>query len=351
MNESFKIEAVPQRLMFKRPARTSRGVYITRRLWEIQILKPDDLSILGVGECAPLPGLSREYGESYTAKISKACRKLEQEGYIDFESLRRYPSVLFGLETASRHFEAGGWRHFDTPFSRGEAGIPINGLIWMGDYKYMLDQVDEKLEAGFRCIKLKIGSIDFDKELSLIRHIREHVSAKEVEIRVDANGAFQPAKVMDKLERLAELELHSIEQPIRPGQWDKMARLAGTSPLPVALDEELIACNTPDQKRRLLETIHPQYIVLKPTLHGGFAGCEEWIQLAEEILGSTPEKPRWWVTSALESQVGLNAIAQWCATLGNPMPQGLGTGEIFKNDNRRLVVRKGDTLWFNGEEG
>ena len=221
-----------------------------------------------------------------------------------------------------RHYEQGGWRHYDTPFSQGQAGIPINGLIWMGDYKYMLEQVEEKMKEGFRCVKLKIGAIDFDRELSLLKH---------------------------KLKRLAEMDLHSIEQPIRAGQLEEMARLAAESPLPIALDEELIGCNAPDEKRRLLETIHPQYIILKPSLHGGIAGCTEWVHLAETILGSTPEQPKWWVTSALESQIGLNAIAQWCATLGNPLPQGLGTGEIFKDDKHKLIQRKGDTIWFTND--
>ena len=219
----------------------------------------------------------------------------------------------------------------------------------MGDYKYMLEQVEEKMKEGFRCVKLKIGAIDFDRELSLLKHIRAHFSAKEIELRVDANGAFTPSEAMDKLKRLAEMDLHSIEQPIRAGQLEEMAHLAAESPLPIALDEELIGCNAPDEKRRLLETIHPQYIILKPSLHGGIAGCTEWVHLAETILGSTPERPKWWVTSALESQIGLNAIAQWCATLGNPLPQGLGTGEIFKDDKHKLIQRKGDTIWFSND--
>ena len=213
----------------------------------------------------------------------------------------------------------------------------------------MLEQVEEKMKEGFRCVKLKIGAIDFDRELSLLKHIRAHFSAKEIELRVDANGAFTPSEAMDKLKRLAEMDLHSIEQPIRAGQLEEMARLAAESPLPIALDEELIGCNAPDEKQRLLETIHPKYIILKPSLHGGISGCTEWIHLAETILGSTPEQPKWWVTSALESQIGLNAIAQWCATLGNPLPQGLGTGEIFKDDKHTLIQRKGDTIWFTND--
>ena len=325
----YKTEVVPRCLTFKRPAGTSRGVYTTRKLWEVRIRKEDEPSVIGIGECAPLPDLSCDYGVDYEITLSKACLDLEHEGYVDTESLRHYPSILFGLETAMRHSEQGGWRHYDTSFSRGQAGIPINGLIWMGDYKYMLEQVEEKMKEGFRCVKLKIGAIDFDRELSLLKHIRTHFSAKEIELRVDANGAFTPPEAMDKLKRLAEMDLHSIEQPIRAGQLEEMAHLAAESPLPIALD--------------------PQYIILKPSLHGGISGCTEWIHLAEAILGSTPEQPKWWVTSALESQIGLNAIAQWCATLGNPLPQGLGTGEIFKDDKHRLIQRKGDTIWFTND--
>ena len=174
----YKTEVVPRCLTFKQPAGTSRGVYTTRKLWEVRIRKEDEPSVIGIGECAPLPDLSCYYGVDYEITLSKACLDLEHEGYVDTESLRHYPSILFGQETAMRHYEQGGWRHYDTPFSRGQAGIPINGLIWMGDYKYMLEQVEEKMKEGFRCVKLKIGAIDFDRELSLLKHIRAHFSAK-----------------------------------------------------------------------------------------------------------------------------------------------------------------------------
>jgi hypothetical protein len=248
------------------------------------------------------------------------------------ESLRDYPSMLFGLETAFRHMEAGGLRLWETPFSRGEAGIAINGLIWMGGYKDMLRQVEGKLEAGFRCLKLKIGAIDFDSELALLGHIRRHFAAGEVEIRLDANGAFSPSEAMDRLSRLAEYDIHSVEQPVRSGQWDVMARLSALSPVPVALDEELIGCNRREDKRRLIGHIRPRYIVLKPSLHGGISGCLEWIEEA------TRQGAAYWVTSALESNVGLNAIAQWCATLGPSMAQGLGTGSLF-TDNVGLPLQ------------
>ena len=326
----YRIEVVPRCLTFKRPAGTSRGVYTTRKLWEVRIRKEDEPSVIGIGECAPLPDLSCDYGVDYEITLSKACLDLEQKGYVDTESLRHYPSILFGLEMAMRHYEQGGWRHYDTPFSRGQAGIPINGLIWMGDYKYMLEQVEEKMKEGFRCVKLKIGAIDFDRELSLLKHIRTHFSAKEIELRVDANGAFTPPEAMDKLKaaRRDGLTFHRAAYPCRAvgRNGTPCGRVTPSHRSRRGTD----ALYAPDEKRRLLETIHPQYIILKPSLHGGISGCTEWIHLAEAILGSTPEQPKWWVTSALESQIGLNAIAQWCATLGNPLPQGLGTGESFQ---------------------
>lgn len=230
---------------------------------------------------------------------------------------------------------------WDTAFSRGETGIPINGLIWMGDFNKMLAQIETKMNAGFRCIKLKIGAINFEEELALLRHIRAHFSSNEIELRVDANGAFAPVDAMEKLKRLSELDLHSIEQPIRAGQWEEMARLTSESPLPIALDEELIGCNTPVEKRKLLSVIRPQYIILKPSLHGGISGGNEWIAEARrQHIG-------WWITSALESNIGLNAIAQWCATFDNPLPQGLGTGLLFTdNVEMPLEIRK-DCLWFD----
>jgi o-succinylbenzoate synthase len=295
----------------------------------------------GVGECAPLFDLSCDYNENYEQNLEHFCRKLEMDGFLDIEPLRPYPSILFGLETAMRQLEQGSFRLWNTPFSHGEKGIPINGLIWMGDYDYMLRQIEIKMQQGFRCIKVKIGNIDFDKELDLLRHIRKHYGADKITLRVDANGAFSPDDAPDKLKRLAELDLHSIEQPIRAGQWDKMARLTAATPLPIALDEELIGVNSPDEKKRLLETIKPQYIILKPTLHGGITGATEWIELASTMqIG-------WWITSALESNIGLNAIAQWCATFNPEMPQGLGTGALYTNNVTMPLSIKGDCLWYD----
>lgn len=336
-----KIDIIPRLLHFKQPAGTSRGVYTTRKVWYLHLTSPDYPGRTGIGECAPLPVLSCDDLPDYEDILVKACRRLEDcGGDLDVESLRNYPSILFGLETAVRHFRIGSWALYDTAFSRGKAGVPINGLIWMGDFDKMLSQIEKKMEAGFRCIKLKIGAINFEEELALLRHIRTRFSSKEIELRVDANGAFSPVDAMEKLKRLSELDLHSIEQPIRAGQWEEMARLTSESPLPIALDEELIGCNTLEGKQKLLSAIRPQYIILKPSLHGGVCGGNEWISEAEK------RQIGWWITSALESNIGLNAIAQWCATFDNPLPQGLGTGLLFTdNVEMPLEIRK-DCLWF-----
>lgn len=336
----YTINIIPRILHFKQPAGTSRGTYTTRKVWYIYLSTTEYPERVGVGECAPLPKLSCDDLPDYEQILCNACRCLEQTGELDTEALRDYPSILFGLETALRHYETQSWALWDTPFSRGETGIPINGLIWMGDFNRMLQQIEVKMQSGYRCIKLKIGAINFEEELALLKHIRAHYSAREIELRVDANGAFSPIDAMEKLNRLAELELHSIEQPIRAGQWEEMARLTADTPLPIALDEELIGCNTPEGKQDLLTSVRPQYIILKPSLHGGISGGNEWIAEAEK------QHIGWWITSALESNIGLNAIAQWCATFRNPLPQGLGTGLLFTdNIEMPLEIRK-DCLWF-----
>lgn len=337
----YHIGIIPKTLHFKQPAGTSRGIYTIRHVWYLYLTSDEDPSRLGIGECAPLPALSCDDLPDYEDILKKCCVRFERSGKLDKEILRPYPSVLFGLETAMRHYESGSYALWNTDFSRGERGIPINGLIWMGDYKSMLKQIEYKMQSGFRCIKLKIGAIGFEEELALLKHIRSHFTAKEVELRVDANGAFTPGEALDKLCRLAELDLHSIEQPIRAGQWEEMERLVHLSPLPIALDEELIGVNDLLLKEKLLDMVQPQYIILKPSLHGGMYGVEEWIREADK------RRIGWWITSALESNIGLNAIAQWCATFDNPRPQGLGTGALFTdNVDMPLEIRK-DCLWFN----
>ncbi len=337
---TFKTTIRPSILHFKQPAGTSRGVYNTRKVWYVGITSVEEPQRIGLGECAPLPNLSCDDLPDYEDILNEACKQLELTGVIDKEALRPYPSILFGLETALLHFQANSFALWDTPFSRGESGIPINGLIWMGDYAQMFRQIEKKMELGFRCIKLKIGAINFEEELSLLRHIRKHFTAREVELRVDANGAFSPEDAMNKLNRLAELDIHSIEQPIRAGQLDDMARLVKESPIPIALDEELIGVTSLSGKAELLDKINPQYIILKPSLHGGICGSTEWIDEAEK------RNIGWWITSTLESNIGLNAIAQWCATLSTTLPQGLGTGMLFTDNVEMPLVIREDKLWY-----
>lgn len=340
----FSIKIIPYTLLFKQPAGTSRGIYREHHIWYILFLDKEDDTHFGIGECAPLHDLSFDYDAGYADRLVSFCQITEKNQRVDTELLREHPSILFGLETAFRHYQQRSWQLWESPFSRGEAGISINGLIWMGDFSEMRQRIESIIENGFRCIKLKIGAIDFEKEIELLHLIRSHYSVKEVELRVDANGGFQKSEVMEKLHRLAELDIHSIEQPIRAGDWEEMARICHNTPLPIALDEELIGIHNSVDKRKLLETTRPQYIILKPTLHGGISGSSEWITLANELgIG-------WWITSALESNIGLNSVAQWCATLGNPMRQGLGTGSLYVNNIPLPLEIRVDQLWLNPNE-
>ena len=339
----IKSEIIPYKLHFKQPAGTSRGVYLIRKVWYIK-LTDTETGRTGIGECAPLPNLSCDDIPEYETILRNHCLSIENTETIDYKSLRHYPSMLFGIETAMLHLNSGSLAFWNTPFSQGKEGITINGLIWMGNFEEMYNRLEEKMKAGFKCIKLKIGAIDFNKELQLLSHIREHFSPEDIEIRVDANGAFSPSDAMDKLKELCRFDIHSIEQPIRQGQWDKMAELCTTTPLPIALDEELIGVNNTEDKIKLLDTICPQYIILKPSLHGGIHGSEEWINLAKERgIG-------YWITSALESNIGLNAIAQWTATQEHNLPQGLGTGQLFTDNINSPLYIKGERLWFDTEK-
>jgi len=325
-------------LHFRQPAATSRGVYTERKSWFVRL---SDGEREGLGECAPLPDLSCDASPQYGEVLDRFCAAYCQTGEIDYEAMRDYPSMLFGLETAELNLRRGDCL-FDTSFSRGEAGIPINGLVWMGSYEEMVQRMEQKLEQGFRCVKLKIGAIGFEQELDLVRRIRERFSFHEVELRLDANGAFPFSEALYKLELLSQYAIHSIEQPIRAGQWSFMAELCRESPLPIALDEELIGVNDPEMKSHLLRVIKPRYIILKPSLHGGMRGCREWIEAArQQGVGS-------WITSALESNVGLNAIAQFAADVygyGIRMPQGLGTGQLFTDNIPMPLEIRGDSLW------
>lgn len=355
-NLPIRVRIIPRLLHFKKPAGTSRGVYLHHRVWYVLLTSPANRSLYGLGECAPLHDLSAEYNENYETILQATAQRVEQSGCLEREQLRDYPSVLFGFESAflSAHASLQGGSHLSllpTPFSRGEAGIPINGLVWMGNYEEMRCRMLQKLREGFRCIKIKIGAIAFKEEIRLLRLLRKDFSADTLQLRVDANGAFSPEVALEKLRELSLYDIHSIEQPIAAGQWDAMARLCRESPVPVALDEELIGVNHPDEKARLLREIRPHYLVLKPSLHGGMAGTEEWMQLSARY--GIP----YWMTSALESNVGLNAVAQWTAFAAEkiwrenapkdapclPSTHGLGTGQLYvKNYTAtRLLIKQG----------
>ena len=340
----YNIDINRHTFRFKQPAGTSRGVYTTRTSRFLELTSADAPGRKGIGECAPLPDLSCDDTAGYDSILGAFCKEFEETGEINYDMMRPYPSMLFGLETALCHFNAGTTAFFDTPFSRGETGIPINGLVWMGTYEEMLGRMEEKLEQGFRCVKLKIGAIDFNAEINLIERIRKRFPAQELELRLDANGAFPFEEALYKLELLSQYAVHSIEQPIKARRWGDMAELCRESPLPIALDEELIGVNNTETKYQMLNIIKPAYIVLKPSLHGGMHGVEEWIRLANEMnIGS-------WITSALESNVGLNAVAQFTAKMYGDrimMPQGLGTGMLFSNNIPMPLEIRNDSLWYS----
>ncbi|EWH13968.1 mandelate racemase/muconate lactonizing protein [Cellulophaga geojensis KL-A] len=320
-------------LDFKRPSGTSRGVLTQKETWFI-ILKNDNKT--GIGECGILRGLSIDDVPNYEEKLNWVCNNIHLGLEVLLNDLTEFPSIQFGLEQAFLSLTADNpFILFENNFSIKEAPIPINGLIWMGEESFMHQQIQQKLKDGFNCIKMKIGAIDFDTEVSLLKSIRKTYKKEEIELRVDANGAFKE-DALDKLKILAELDLHSIEQPIKQGNYAKMKNLCAVTPLPIALDEELIGVFGVTKKKELLQTIQPQYIILKPSLVGGFKGSQEWISLAEKYnIG-------WWVTSALESNIGLNAIAQWTYGLQSKMPQGLGTGSLYTNNfNSPLEVSNG----------
>jgi o-succinylbenzoate synthase len=298
----------------------------------------------GIGESGILRGLSIDDRPDYEEKLQWTCENIHLGKDQLWEALLEFPSIQFGVEMAFQSLESETpFLLFPTDFTNGTKSISINGLVWMGEEAFMKEQIEEKLAQGFRCIKLKIGAIDFDKELQLLRFIREHFTPEQVEIRVDANGAFDENIALDKLIQISEFKLHSIEQPIQKNHTDRMAELCKTSPFPIALDEELIGVFTLEEKEKLLEKIKPQYIILKPSFVGGFRGTQEWISLAEK------HKIGWWITSALESNIGLNAIAQWTFLQHNLMPQGLGTGALYTNNfDCPLEVSQGQ-LWYKKE--
>ena len=329
----------PYILNFKRPSGTSRGVMTTKETWFIKL---ENQGKTGVGECGILRGLSIDDRPDYEAKLKWVCDNIELGLEKLLEELIEFPSIQFGLETAFKSLESEDqFQLFPSEFTKGNDSIPINGLVWMGSEAFMRTQIKEKIESGFNCIKLKIGAIDFQTELEILKSIRKEFSVSDIELRVDANGAFSPVDALEKLKRLSEYHIHSIEQPIKPKQFEAMAQLCKETPLPIALDEELIGVFSTEAKQKLLKTIKPQYIILKPSLVGGFAGSQQWINIAESL------NIKWWITSALESNVGLNAISQWTYTLNSKMPQGLGTGSLFTNNFPSPLKVKNGTLHYD----
>jgi len=326
-------------LNFKRPSGTSRGVLSTKETWFIIL---EENGKRGVGECGILRSLSIDDRPDYEEKLRWTCDNIQLGLEVLLNELIEFPSIQFGLEQAFLSLErANPFVLFPSEFTNSQKAININGLIWMGDEDFMKSQIKDKLAQGFDCIKMKIGAIDFETELKLLQSIRREFSPQDIELRVDANGAFSPENALDKLKRLSDYHLHSIEQPIKQGQFEEMARLCEQTPLPIALDEELIGVFDVAKKRALIQAIHPQYIILKPSLVGGFRGSQEWIDIANE------HQIGWWITSALESNVGLNAISQWTYTLNNPMPQGLGTGSLFTNNFDSPLEVKSGYLHYN----
>ncbi|HEY9116022.1 MAG TPA: o-succinylbenzoate synthase [Bacteroidales bacterium] len=338
----FKAHFKKHTLVFKKPGGTSRGILTTKDSWFI-FLKNENQET-GIGECSIIKGLSIDDRPDFEIKLEEVCKNIENfQLYLD-SGLNDFPAIRFGLEMALLDLKTGGNRVlFSSDFTSGKVGIPINGLIWMGSFLEMKEQIISKIEDGFRCLKLKIGAINFGEEIRLLKLIRKEFSSKELEIRVDANGAFRVNEALEKLKILSKLEIHSIEQPIRAGQVEEMEKICRLSPIPVALDEELIGLKNTQQARQLLEEIEPQFVILKPSLLGGISKSEEIIKAAKKL------KIGWWATSALEANIGLNAIAQWVFTLKNPMPQGLGTGQLFENNIPSPLVIKNASL-FHGSQ-
>jgi O-succinylbenzoate synthase len=326
-------------LEFKQPAGTSRGVLKTKNTWFLII---DTGEKKGVGEVNMFQGLSIDDRPDFEEKLQWTCDHINLPPVEMMGELQQWPSILLGYEMAIKSLQSNDpFTLFPSMFTEGQDAISINGLVWMGNPDFMMQQLEEKLASGFHCIKMKIGAIDFDAEMGLLKLIRSRFRESEITIRVDANGAFTPQNALQKLEEISKYQVHSIEQPIQQGQWQEMAQLCEQTPLAIALDEELIGLYNSAEKSQCLDTIKPQYIILKPALIGGFQSSREWINLATE------KNINWWITSALESNVGLNAIAQFTYTLGNKMPQGLGTGSLYTNNiEAPLEIKKGH-LWCN----
>lgn len=333
------------RLFFKQPGGTSRGVLASKMSWYFKIWNDENPDVFGLGECSILPELSPDDRPDLETKLAWCCQNIHSISNSFNEVLKDWPAIRFAIEMALIDLQNGGRQIlFPSDFTIGKRSVSINGLIWMGKIDEMSLRIEEKLADGFHCLKMKIGSLDFDNEYAMLKKLRTRFSAHDLELRVDANGAFSPVQVPRILGMLADLDIHSIEQPIKAGQWDSMAQLCESAPLPIALDEELIGIHDVSIRKKLLTHIKPQYIILKPSLTGGFLSSLNWINLALDVdVG-------WWVTSALEGNIGLNAIAQWTATLNNSMPQGLGTGQLFTNNIVSPLQVENGQLFFNHKE-
>lgn len=326
-------------LKFRHPAGTSRGVLHEKETFFIKLYDDENPEKFGIGECAVFRGLSADDVPDYESRLADLCRNIEND---DLTDLTEYPSMMFGLQSAIYDYSGGCNRIlFPSEFTAGESGIPINGLVWMGTKDEMLLRIKDKIKAGFTTIKLKVGAIDFDSEIELVKYIRRNFPEEALTIRLDANGGFSPDVALERLEQLSKFGIHSIEQPIKAGQWDTMCDLCKNSPIDIALDEELIGIFTPEKMGEMLTTIKPKYIILKPSLVGGFSGAQMWMQqAAARGIGG-------WITSALESNIGLNAIAQWTAMLGADMPQGLGTGALYTNNIGSPLEVVGQSLVYD----
>lgn len=327
-----------RQLVFKRPARTSRGDLAGRTIYLVHAEAADGRR--GLGECSPIPGLSPENPLCVEKDLAYACRMAEEQQGIPATALQQAPAIRFALESAllgllrpTPHSPI-----WDSPVARGEQGVEIHHLIWMDTAEAMLQRMAEGIAAGFRCLKLKVGALPFEEEASLLR--RAHERFPQAEIRVDANGAFTPENALQRLETLAACGVSLIEQPIRPGQQETMAQLIQQSPLPIALDEELIPADTPEARLQLLQELRPAAIVIKPTLHGGFSGAQEWCAAAESV-GS-----RWWINSAMESQIGLALLTEWCGHHALNTLHGLGTGLLYTRDEPQRTLLRANSLYL-----
>jgi len=329
-------------LQFKTPVLTSRGNMTHKNGYFLEIT---DGKKVGVGECSFIEGLSVDDLENYEAKLQSVCENMDWHFANLHQLIVAYPSIVCGLEMALMALSSNKPDVlFESDFTKGLKGIPINGLIWMGDENFMHQQIQEKIAQGFKCVKLKVGALAFATELKIIEGIRKQFSKEQIELRLDANGAFDSSNVFEKLKALAAFDIHSIEQPIKPKQFELMHEICASGIMDVALDEELIGVFSVEKRGELLEKINPHYIILKPSLLGGFFSCDDWIELAKR------KNIGWWATSALESNVGLNAIAQWVFTKNTSMPQGLGTGGLYENNTAsKLEIRNGE-LWINANE-